>query len=125
MVFMGAGGAAIWAFRDGIHRNFWRAYCVAQVPMIISRRRRFIFVHIPKTGGTSLALASEGRAAADDILIGDAPKAKRRQGQLKDLNVPGRLWKHSTLWDVEGLEDPVTFIVFTIVRNLWDRMVSY
>ena len=93
--------------------------------MIISRRRRFIFVHIPKTGGTSLALASEGRAAADDILIGDTPKAKRRQGQLQDLNVPGRLWKHSTLWDVEGLEDPVTFIVFTIVRNLWDRMVSY
>ncbi|MFT7106587.1 MAG: hypothetical protein ACJAVT_001108 [Yoonia sp.] len=32
--------------------------------MIISPKRRFTFVHIPKTGGTSLALAYEDLAAA-------------------------------------------------------------
>ena len=48
--------------------------------MIISRARRFIFVHIPKTGGTAFTLAYEARAAKDDILIGDTPKARKRAG---------------------------------------------
>ena len=48
--------------------------------MILSRGRRFIFVHIPKTGGTALALSLEGRAMKDDILIGDTPKARARAG---------------------------------------------
>lgn len=93
--------------------------------MIISRGRQYIFVHIPKTGGTSLALALEDRVMKDDILIGDTPKAKRRKGRLKDLTPAGRLWKHSTLADVAGVVDPSEFIVFTIVRNPWDRAVSY
>jgi hypothetical protein len=93
--------------------------------MIISPQRRYVFVHIPKTGGTSLSLALEGRAAADDILVGDTPKAKRRKGRLEGLRTPGRLWKHSTLRDVEGLFDPTEMFVFTLVRNPWDRMVSY
>ena len=65
--------------------------------MIISPRRNFIFVHIPKTGGTALATALEDRAMKDDILIGDTPKAKRRKARLKLLTAKGRIWKHSTL----------------------------
>lgn len=96
--------------------------------MIISRGRRYIFVHIPKTGGTSMALALEARAMKDDILIGDTPKAKRRRGRLADLNAKGRLWKHSTLSDIEGIVDPselAEMFTFALVRNPWDRMVSY
>lgn len=93
--------------------------------MIISHQRRYIFVHIPKTGGTSMALALEGRAAKDDILIGDTPKAKRRKARLKNIKTPGRLWKHSSLRDIDGLVDPADYFVFTLVRNPWDRMVSY
>ena len=96
--------------------------------MIISPGRGYIFVHIPKTGGTSMALALEDRAMMDDILIGDTPKAKRRKGRLTSAKTAGRLWKHSTLADIEGdlvpgaLED---YFVFTMVRNPWDRLVSY
>ena len=43
--------------------------------MIISPGRGYVFVHAPKTGGTAMALALEARAMADDILIGDTPKA--------------------------------------------------
>ena len=96
--------------------------------MIISRGRRYIFVHIPKTGGTALSLALEGRAMAEDILIGDTPKAKRRRGRLKGIATRGRIWKHSTLEDVIGLitpEEAAGFFTFTLVRNPWDRMVSY
>lgn len=96
--------------------------------MIISRGRGYVFVHIPKTGGTALALALEARAQPDDILIGDTPKARRRRTRVKDLQAAGRLWKHSRLADIEGLvsrEELHGLFVLTLVRNPWERMVSY
>ncbi len=96
--------------------------------MIISAGRRYIFVHIPKTGGSSMALALETRARADDILIGDTPKARRRRRRLKGVTAAGRLWKHSTLADIDRLVPPEQIraaFCFTLVRNPWDRMVSY
>lgn len=92
--------------------------------MIISPGRGYIFVHIPKTGGTSMAIALEDRAMKDDILIGDTPKAKRRKRRLSGLTPAGRLWKHSTLQDIDGIADPADYYVFTLVRNPWDRVVS-
>ncbi|KEO53007.1 sulfotransferase family 2 domain-containing protein [Thioclava pacifica] len=96
--------------------------------MILSRGRRFIFVHIPKTGGTALALALEARAMAEDILVGDTPKARRRKRRLEGIETAGRLWKHSTLADGLGLyteQEAREFFTFTLVRNPWDRVVSY
>ncbi|KAA8613123.1 sulfotransferase family 2 domain-containing protein [Salipiger aestuarii] len=96
--------------------------------MIISPRRRYIFVHIPKTGGTSMAAALEARAHRDDILIGDTPKALRRRGRLAALPARGRLWKHATLADIDGIltsAEIARMFTFTLVRNPWDRMVSY
>lgn len=96
--------------------------------MILSRGRRYLFIHIPKTGGTALALALEARAMKDDVLIGDTPKARARAARQKGLKAAGRLWKHSTLADLDGLVDAEELdrlFVLTLVRNPWDRVVSY
>lgn len=96
--------------------------------MIISPGRSYVFVHIPKTGGTALTLALEARAKKEDILIGDTPKAQARRGRVKGLKAAGRLWKHSTLADIDGVVSPDDLgrmFCFTLVRNPWDRAVSY
>lgn len=96
--------------------------------MIVSRGRKYIFVHAPKTGGTSMALALEARAMKDDLMLGDTPKALKRRKRLKDTKTAGRLWKHSTLADIDGLvtlDEMAEMFIFTLVRNPWDRMVSY
>lgn len=96
--------------------------------MILSRARRYIFVHIPKTGGTALTLALEARAARDDVILSDTPKGRARRRRLKGVHSAGRLWKHSTLADIRGLASDAEiagFFTFTLVRNPWDRMASY
>lgn len=96
--------------------------------MMLSTGRRYLFIHIPKTGGTSLALALEARAMKDDIMLGDTPKARQRRHRVKNAVTRGRLWKHSTRADIEGMvaEDVLAgLFAFTLVRNPWDRVVSY
>ncbi len=96
--------------------------------MILSVGRNFVFIHIPKTGGTSLALALEARAMKDDIMLGDTPKAIKRRHRVQGIRTKGRLWKHSTLADIDGLVPGSVLdglFAFTLVRNPWDRAVSY
>lgn len=75
-----------------------------------------------------MTLALGARAKVDNIIIGVTPKAKQRRERLARLTPAGRLWKHSTLRDIDGIVETSAmqdYFVFTIVLNPQDRMVSY
>lgn len=82
---------------------------------MIHRRHSFIFIHIPKTGGTSV----------EDVLW---PQDRQDAGWGYDKTLPGFL-QHLTCKQIvdRGFVDESTFrhcFKFVIVRNPWDRCVS-
>lgn len=68
---------------------------------MIDIQRKFIFIHIPKTGGSSVTYAL-------------FPKLRGKWGKYKGHFLPNEyepvLWKH--------------YFTFCFIRNPWDRMVS-
>ncbi len=94
--------------------------------MPISHRRRCVFVHIPKTGGTSIehALGMRARHARESrkkmfgpVLSDDLRAMELSSGFLQHLTMREllRLHPHDALHG---------YFSFAIVRNPWDRMVS-
>ena len=68
---------------------------------MVNHKHKFVFIHIPKTGGTSI----------ESIFIDNA--------NIKDVN-----GKHDMVSDI-GSVFLKKYFTFTFVRNPWDRMVSY
>ena len=78
--------------------------------MFISEKDKFIFVHVPKTGGTSMHIAFK-----DYYIVGDRtdPEPEEHHASLvKILNEN---------MSIEGIEE---YYTFGFVRNPWDRLVS-
>lgn len=91
--------------------------------MPISHRHQAIFVHIPKTGGTSIEAALGMHGSRQDIGIVPYPNQ-----EIDREHLYGRGLQHLT---VEGLQAELgdeamfrTYFKFSIVRNPWDRLVS-
>lgn len=78
----------------------WNKYSQNKYKMI-NHKHKFVFIHIPKTGGTSI----------ESVFIDNA-------------NIEDVAGKHNMVSDISS-EFLKKYFTFTFVRNPWDRMVSY
>lgn len=91
---------------------------------MISLQKRFLFVHIPKTGGNSIQ--SVLRHYSEDEIVSLTP----RQDSIERFEVRNRNYnikKHSTLAEYQAVLGEEQFrglYKFACARNPWDRMVS-
>lgn len=107
--------------------------------MIISHRHKFIFIHIPKSAGTSVFLSlansinainkdAECTCSTDDHILVKHPddSVYGNSKSCDDFN----LHQHSKLFDIENLFKRKgwninDYFKFAFVRNPWARAVSY
>lgn len=92
--------------------------------MIICHSRKFIFIHIHKTGGTSVEMALEPILTWRDLILGSSALGELIQ---PEFNRRFSLEKHSSISDVEracGSEILSEYYVFATVRHPLDRICS-
>jgi hypothetical protein len=86
--------------------------------MVINDRYRFVFVHVPKTAGTSIAAALGSLAGTSHRWV--SPSTKHET--LLDLSA--RVARRSNTPNSHSLVSIESYLAFGFVRNPWDRMVS-
>ena len=83
---------------------------------MINYKKKFIFIHIPKTAGTSI----------EDTLVDENCSLTRNQWSNKGFSSPlnhltlGQLMKHEKLKNPDARD----FFKFAFVRNPWDKTIS-
>jgi len=96
------------------------------VPMV-SHNKKFIFLHTPRTAGTSIERALEQYCDYNPIVIDDLaiPKGFRKRGWTNSMD--GLYMGHSSpdlLKQYLGDECWNSFYKFNIIRNPWIRVIS-
>ncbi len=98
--------------------------------MIISQKHKFIFIHIPKNGGTSLTKSLLDYCDIKNIIKDDScVETKTWNGKLCVLSNSHPLYNHSTSTKVKTFFDLNRlnfneYFVFSFTRNPWARELS-
>jgi hypothetical protein len=87
--------------------------------MIISDTKKFIFIHVPKTGGISIRKCLEPYATV--------PVFKRNIKHIKKQQTNPKLFMHAQATNLQKFirKDQWDYFKFAFVRNPWDWMVSH
>lgn len=102
---------------------------------MISFKHRFIFIHIPKTGGTSVTKVLE-KYSEDKFVFGTSPGHILNEDGSQGVTVEGVFSKkftqsdyylHASFEDLYHLfgKSINKFFTFTVVRNPYDRVISH
>lgn len=95
--------------------------------MIISHSRQFIFVHVHKCAGTSIAAALQPFLDHQDQTVdGPPPAVAKRATEVKPSAI--RLHKHSTAEEISlAVGEPIwnSYFKFAFIRHPLDRLVSF
>lgn len=92
--------------------------------MIWSRSRRFVFIHLHKTGGTSFEQGYEPFARWDDLILGSTPHGEQASTWFQRRF---GLYKHSGLDEIEkavGAEELAGMRILAFVRHPRARVAS-
>lgn len=92
---------------------------------MLSTKHKFIFIHIPKTGGNSIHNALRPFSEDKVVCRSDIQDGIER---FETIHGSYTLSKHSTLSDYARELSNVAlseFKIFTCIRNPWERMISY
>jgi hypothetical protein len=86
--------------------------------MVINDQHRFVFVHIPKTAGTSVMAALEALPGNNRRWRGQTKHETLAEFQVE--------WpRRQNMWDRLRSRSPHGYRTFAFVRNPWARMSSY
>lgn len=97
--------------------------------MIISHKHKFIFLHAPKTAGTSIEIALSRHCGKEDVITRNlryTPGWDSDEYTLVSQNSEG----YTTHMDAESVKEKVgkevwdSYFKFTVARNPWDYCVS-
>jgi hypothetical protein len=88
--------------------------------MIISHSKNFVFIHLEKTGGTSIEFALDPILSDNDIIIGSTPRGEAEEGMY------GHLWKHSSAQDIKSYlgDQWEGMYKFATIRNPIEIVIS-
>jgi len=92
---------------------------------MISIQKKFLFIHVPKTGGNSIQNILRDYSEDEIVVL-----SKHQDGieRFEVRNSKFNITKHSTLSHYKSVLDSNTFCSlykFATIRNPWDMMISY
>lgn len=93
---------------------------------MISTQKKFLFIHVPKTGGNSVQNILKKYSEDKIVTIADHQDGKERF-EVRNKKY-ATLIKHSSLHDYKKSLPPELYaqlFKFSIIRNPWDMMVSF